>query len=237
MKKVFSLTVFLLTCFLFLISQTKADSCSYKEQQALNKEASNVKINYEIVDRRNEIPNNLTQDDHYDMKDYYYINVSLYNISENIYVKITNDYNNEEKNYYSTDLVENSISWKNFYNYQNITYTLNILANTTNCSGKKLIRKKITIPRFNQFYNKNYCQKIPDYELCQELINSSLDDSKVADKIYDAYLKTLNFSNQKDENNKFKINWQLIITIAGIIILGVITGLIIYIVIKRRRIV
>lgn len=227
MKKVFSLTVFLLTCFLFLISQTKADSCSYKEQQALNKEASNVKINYEIVDRRNEI-----KDENIEINNYFYINIIISNLTDNLYINAKNDYDNKEVKYFYSDSENGSIFIKGLNIRKVINYSFEIYANTS-CFNNKIITKKIKTPKYNsEFYNRGICINIPEYKYCQEFIDNELSINSQAKKINDYYnSKYLKNNQAKNDNQKINIKLLLVI-ILSIIIVG---GLIVLFIFLRKR--
>lgn len=233
MKKYFSYSCFFLICLIFIISNPKADSCSYKDQQALNKEASNIKFNYELVNNKSEIAN-LPEDTSYSLNDYYYLQIIITNLSENFYIEITNNQDNNKQTYHYSDVVDNIITLKKDYNAV-VKYTMTVYGNNT-CQGKKIYVKNLTVPRFNIFYKNGYCQSMPDYKYCQELISTNLSDEKVAEKISTYYHETVNKQEETQKDNK--LIKYLIITGITILSLGIIF-IIIYIIkklLKRRRI-
>lgn len=233
MKKVFSLTVFLLTCFLFLISQTKADSCSYKEQQALNKEASNINFNYELVDKLEEV-DNLPKGTWHNTADYYYIQILLSNIGENIYVEITNDKDDNKLTFYNSDLTDGLVTFKKEIN-EVVKYKMTIYANTTNCQSK-LNTKTLIVPKFNTFYNIGDCKDIPEYKYCQKLITSTLSDNSLGEKIHTYYTNTLlKKDNQPTKTENDYLKYILIIS-SSLLVLLVIFIIFRFILKKRRKI-
>ena len=134
MKNIFNYLLFFLISFTIIFIFPKADSCNYKEQAALNKEAKNVQINYELVDKLDEY-NNLSDRNSYNPYDYYYLQVNLLNLTENLYSEITNDIDDEKIVYYYSNTQDGFISFKKT-SEQVITYKLNIYANTETCNKK-----------------------------------------------------------------------------------------------------
>lgn len=232
MKKIFCYIIFILISFAIIITFPKADSCNYKEQAALNKEAKNITFNYEVVDKSSEVDlsNGVPP-----TIEYYYIQMNLTNITDNLYVEITNNQNDEKITYYSSDLVDGVVSFK-ANSYKVVTYTLNIYAQTDTCS-KKLMTRTVKAPKFNTFYQRGLCLYVPEYKYCQEVITSEMDDNKISKSITNYYNKQI--ANQKQETQKEKNNLKKYLII-GSIILGsiiVIGGIILIIVkiIRKRR--
>ena len=96
MKKVLNIAIFFIISFFLITTTTKAaDSCTYKEQQALNKEAKNININYELVNKLDEAP----KDQPFSTRDYYYLQVTIVNLTDDFNIRITNNIDNEEKNF------------------------------------------------------------------------------------------------------------------------------------------
>ncbi len=231
MKRLINYTLFLLISFVFILGYPKADSCNYKEQSNLTKEASNINIKYEIVDKTDEMPKSGAVYS----KNYYYIQVSIYNLSPNMYIEMTNDLNKEKVVYRYSDATDGIISFKK-PTESVIKYTFNIYAETANCN-MRLRTKSLTVPRFNQYYNNGVCQELKDFKYCQELITSTADDSEIVQKINAEYDKLVaqRKANLKKDNIFIKI-----LKISGIVILilGVLgaTGYIVYIkVIKKGK--
>ena len=99
---------FVFTFFLFTFSCSAARKCDIEEQSKLNSEAVNIKANYEIRVRRFKVDNPPDEllgtpeaDDYYAETDYFQINIL--NLTENMYAKVTNDYDDTELIYNYSD--------------------------------------------------------------------------------------------------------------------------------------
>ena len=232
MKKIFSKIIFLLSCFLFIIIVPKADSCNYKEKANLIKEANNINFNYEIIDKTNEM--HLTEEDlakGYNMRDYYYIQMNLMNLTNNLYVEITNNQNDDVLTYHYSDLVDGIVSFKTD-SYRVVTYTATIYAQTANCS-EKLMTKKVKSPKFNTYYQQGLCTEIPDYKYCQQLLTTELSDNDIGNNIFKYYQKQLE---SKEQKTKKENNVKKYLIIGGFVLAFVIAiGVISFVIIRKRR--
>lgn len=236
MKKVYKYVLFMLFAFTVILINAKAeDSCPYKEQAALNKEAANVKMNYELVDRLEEI-DNLSENQGYTLGDYYYLQINIVNLNENLFLELTNDQDDEVKTYYFSDTANGVISFKKNYSSV-VNYKLTIYSNSGSCFEKKLTTKSLTVPRFNTFYKTGYCQSIPDYKYCQQLLTTSLSDNKIGEKISNYYYKSIENSQKEEEKKENGILKNITIITSVLVGIGFVIA-IVYVVlktIKRRR--
>lgn len=242
MKKVLNIAIFFIISFFLITTTTKAaDSCTYKEQQALNKEASNIKFNYEIAEQ------NLPEDYHFsetgiednngndvsqEFIDYYigkYFILNINNIPEDFYVVIEDEtlinHNDNKTNYYYSDTENGNLALKlyNINGIKNIKFTIY----SDNCS-EKILTKYIKLPRYNSMHDLDLCENIKDYKYCQEFVFTSMSDIKLRDKIVE-YKKTLE-TNEIETKEKNDI--KLIVIIICSIVLFII---IIILIIKNRR--
>lgn len=231
MKKVGNYVVFTLIVFMFVLIIPKADSCTYKEQAALNKEASNIKFNYEVVDKTDEITEDVW------LSDVYYIQVTITNLPDNMYIQVKNNQDDEIKTYHSSDAVDGVISFKKD-SQKVIRYTFNIYASTSTCSSK-LLTKSLNTPRFNPMYNPSgVCGEIPDYKYCQKLLSTNISDKTLHDSIIKYYQSVISKKTEKKED-KLDIKGvikNILIVVAIIAVVG--TGIFVIVkVIRKRRIV
>ena len=229
MKKVLNIAIFFIISFFLITTTTKAaDSCTYKEQQALNKEAKNININYDLVNKLDEAP----KDQIISTRDYYYLQVTIVNLTDDFNIKITNNIDNEEKNFYSSDAVDNVISFKNEYS-DVVTYKININAQTENCT-KTINTKSLTVPKFNTFYKSGLCVYIPDYKYCQELISTNLDDNKIGSAIT-KYYNQVNSEKSETDTSKKSILPKILLYCGIGIGSAIIIGLIVYLISKKVK--
>ena len=234
MKRLGSYILFIFITFAFIIIVPKADSCNYKEKANLIKEANNINFNYEIIDKTNEI--NVTEEDlakgiFPNMRDYYYIQINLMNLTNNLYVEITNNQNDDVLTYHYSDLVDGIVSFKTD-SYKVVTYTATIYAQTANCS-EKLMTKKVKSARFNKFYQQGLCTRIPDYKYCQQLLTTELSDNDIGNNIFKYYQKQLE---SKEQKTKKENNVKKYLIIGGFVLAFVIAiGVISFVIIRKRR--
>lgn len=229
MKKVLNIAIFFIISFFLITTTTKAaDSCTYKEQQALNKEAKNININYELVNKLDEAP----KDQPFSTRDYYYLQVTIVNLTDDFNIKITNNIDDEEKNFYSSDAVDNVISFKNEYS-DVVTYKININAQTENCT-KTINTKSLTVPKFNTFYKSGLCVDIPEYKYCQELISTTLDNNKIG-KAITKYYNQVNSEKSETDTSKKSILPKILLYCGIGIGSAIIIGLIVYLILKKIK--
>lgn len=169
MKKIASI----LFAMIFCISNVKAASlCSYKETTELNKIASNVKATYELLEKTI----------HFEDKDATkeIFNISIFNITENVYVIVKNNYNNMEKTYTYADSKEGIVEfdWENSDKVTNFTIEV-YSTSKTSCPHEKLKTTYLITPRFNEYSNREVCNENPDFYLCQKYVNfKEVDETK-----------------------------------------------------------
>lgn len=250
MKKVLNIAIFFIISFFLITTTTKAaDSCTYKEQQALNKEASNIKFNYEVVyqglpDGYKSYANGILDSNGNDVTeqftDYYlgyYIKIYLSNISENMTVEINDNdlYNskNEQVNKIEYSSTDNGMIELNLYNTDKIkNIQFNVFATTSNCINKKVLTKVLKTPKNNMLSNLAICSDIKDYKYCQDFINTNA-STEVLIKRINEYKETLN-SNKEDFNQSNDLLKKIIIISVSAISFFVIIYIIIKYIKKRR---
>ena len=164
MKKKLLLT--LATLFLFTIKVEAASICSYKEQTEINQLAANVKATYEVVQDTVQFEDmNSTMD---------VFNISLFNVTEKIYVVIKNNINNEEKIITSNDATEGVASFKWDYAEAVTNFTIQVYTTErTSCPNERYKTIYLTTPRYNEFYDRETCQELTDFYLCQKFVTFS----------------------------------------------------------------
>lgn len=239
------LATLLLLC---VTTSVNAEECDYAKQVELNNEASTVKAIYEET----EIDTGMTT---------YYIDeeteevdeskiipltekgftVKILNITENIYVHVSNDYDNTEKDYYYKDtdngvLVLNSFASDNVYNYK-----ITVRGNSDGCSGKELRNITLMVPKYNEFSQLSACDEYPDFQYCQKFTSSmeeitisefqkKLDEYKKNNKSQTAIEREIKEKNDEEKNKK-----MIIIAVVCLIVVGVATSVII--IRKRSRLI
>ncbi len=235
---------------LFLFSTSvKAETCGYEEKAKLNNEAANVKVNYEIkqrqLDKNNYNPPDAivgTEDEANWNPTVDYFQVNILNLTENIYVEVKNDQNNETIKYYYNNSQDGKIAidWLNLENVAKFTITVKS-TDASGCTDRTLKTLNLTLPRYNEYYEYSLCQSIPDYYLCQKYV--TFDEVKLGyftKKVYEEIDK----KNQKEIEKNLKWYekaWNFIkdhkvaFITGGVIIVAAGATITVVIIRKRRR--
>lgn len=220
-----------------------ANSCSYSEQAELNEIAANVKTNYEVIDI---FKGKSTNPDAYNQPeiDVYVkgLKVNILNITDDIYISVTNNSTNEVRNYTSSDAINGIITFEHADVEQMYTYKIDIYANKYSCSGELIRTYDFVTPLYNFYSGLEICSTYPDFYYCQEFLATENNIS------YDEFLGRIEElreeepEEEKKEKEKsfgekikefYKNNEITILIIGGIIVVGGITTTVILV--KKRR--
>lgn len=230
-----------------LISSTNAATCGYEEKAKLNNEVANIKANYEIKERildKGEYspPDGIESEDFVAKTDY--IEVNILNITQNMYIEVSNDLNDEIKTYSYQDTKDGKISFTQNELDSLITYTIKVYASSnTGCEGTTLKTLYVALPRYNDYSTYDICSQVPDYYLCQRYVTSE-------SVSYETFFKRINEElTKKDEDNKKKEeknNWfenvidfivlhKTPFIVGGVVLVVAVSTTTIIIIKKRRR--
>lgn len=242
--------LFLLAIILFTPKiVTAASACSYNEQAELNNIVANVKATYEVVDIYNGISYDVDNPDetgHFPEVESYIkgFNISILNITEDIYVTVTNNANSEVKTFRYQDSNNGVVTFQTKNSEQLVTYTIEVFANKYACTGEKFRVLYITTPMYNAYSDRPICAENKEFYYCQEFIPSENISYTEFQKKIEEYEKQKNENHVVDSstNNKnlmekmkeFYSKYQLVIIIVGVTIVGagVLTTVIL---IKKKR--
>lgn len=243
-KKLFLLAIILLTPNLV----TAASSCTYEQQAELNDIVANVKASYEVVDIYNGKVydvDNPNSDGTFLEKDHYIkgFNVSILNITNDIYVRVSNNKNKEVKTYHYADTVDGTATFQTTEVESLITYTIEVFANKYSCVGEKLRELSITTPLYNNYSERLDCKDNTDFYYCQEFIPSeNIPYNEFKTKMNEYKTQKVEEEEKRKEENKsfldklkeFYNNYTVAIYIVGavIIVAGVATTVIL---VKKKR--
>ncbi len=229
-----------------LIPTTVSAQCSYEEQANLREEANLISVNYiekeELMDPDlYGIPESLKGNEEAIEEYEVYINyleIEVSNLSENHYIIMTNDKNNNITRIDYDDL-NNGFYTFDHDDISNIyVYTLEIYSSAaTNCSDEIYGVKYLTAPRYNSNSEYSACQEFEEEELCQKYTTSPV----LSEGEFFAELETLQTEIEDEQNETEKNNdksnnfiseyWMYFMI--GLIILG--TATIIIIKVKKRK--
>lgn len=222
-KNILWKVVTILICF-FIIDNVQADTCSTKELNNLKQLASNIKISYELYD------------DTYNSEHVYYFNVLIANLNEKIYIRA---YNGSTEEYNGSSEVKFNLL------REGRSYSFYIYASSKSpCKDILLLTKKVNIPYYNDYSQKEECGNFPDFELCQKYYGGIIESDDHFYKQLEQYKKSLT---EKTDNIIEKTNIfqfvvgfyveNLIITLpTTLLILTIIVFLVIKIIKNKRKI-
>ena len=160
--------LFFMFSFFIINNVVLADSnCSYNEQAELLNKATNIKASYEI---ESEIVHFVDMDANVD-----HFNILVSNVTEDFYVIIKNDFNSETKTYNYSDTKDGIITyrWNNIDSIANFTIEV-YESGLTKCAGEKYKTLYIQTPRFNEYYDREICEELTDFYLCQKYTTSKI---------------------------------------------------------------
>lgn len=149
-------------CILFLllfIPTYEVDAkCMYSDIARLKKIASNVNFSYVYKIKADDA----------------IFNVTLTNLTKDIYfVDMTNEkvYKNKTGEY----------TLKNYKSGSTVVY--NFYSTNVECSDNVLYTIRISLPKYNEYYNNSICNDAREYSLCQKWSSHNLDYSTFLEKV------------------------------------------------------
>jgi len=204
------LLVLVAVIFLQINVVNAASKCDYAEQVELNNAVANIKVSYEeaieeIVyeaDEFSEFGEDLV------IKSEYF-KIIAYNLTEDLYLKITNDYNGEVK-YITFNDSESGTAIYEWKNLDKVTdFTIRVYSsNKTNCPNEEYRVMYLTTPKKNTFVDSAQCTGNEDFYLCKKYIT---EEKNIDNATFYSELEKFKKDNQikqdalEEENNK---SWQ-----------------------------
>lgn len=208
-------------------------TCSSTENLNLKKEANNVEFSYDLEDLSEkkilEVGNNKTS---YVIPKYKFT-ISVYNIKDDIYIKISNDVNKDIITVYPEILDKGTYSFEHF-DYSNIyKYKLSVYSKKSSCKDELIGTKTLTVPKYNPYSQYEYC-KTSSEDFCKKFIKE--DNGFYSDE---AFIKHINELNKNEESKslkeQIKDNKVLIITIVLVALVASASFVIVGQLLRRRR--
>lgn len=233
MKKIRVYILFTLLIMLAFITNVSAEEkCTYSKRTDLNKLAWNMNFNYEPVEKKVEDYNQVGNEDNYTM--HYSYDLSIYNLTSNLYIKVTNDFNEEVATFTAADIVDGKIIYNVKYTGEIVTYTFAVYVESGDCEGELLRSVKLTTPLRNEYAEMLICGDIPDFYLCQPYLTSTVDYSTFFAKA-EAYKQKQELVQEEEEEKKSEKKKNVKYILLGVGSVIVVGGLVTFIVIKKKR--
>jgi len=215
-KRLFILVLALML--IYVVPVRAASTCDYETQVKLNTEAANVKSAYEVKEFKT--GNQFEGDEGLEDETEPGVENNIYNLTNNIYVTVTNSLDKSMKTYYANDADDGTISWITYGYEQIIEYTVKVYSNHEQCRGELLRTFSFKTPKQNVLAFEPQCQTLTNKYYCQEFITEDVNMSyaefvKQADKDLSIQKKE---EKEKEEKNNFWKKYGLWIIIAAVAI-------------------
>ncbi len=220
-----------------LLSQTVHAECDYKTQNEISTAAANVVGTYEMERVKEDYEGN----PHPEVSDeiantlnsgYYFaehFNVKIYNITDQIYFRITNEEEHIDEEYHARDLVNGSFSLRVPDTQKIRTYTIKIFSDVSGCSNEELREIKVLTPMYNELADQALCENKDAY-YCEKYVTTNIEVDE--EKIQNEYVNSNNnyFKGAEELASKNRIYWYI-----GGTVLIVIMMIAIIVQIKRNK--
>lgn len=234
MKKIIGFLLIILSFICVGNVQAEEDTtCNYASKAALMKAAGNVEANYTI--KKDENNNN-------------YFEISIYNVTDEVYVIISNNVTKEETQVLSTMTTNNVYTFKVSDTVTVMEYTIHVRSLKYGCN-EELRKFTLIKPRYNDISELELCKRdsMIEYTYCKQWVDKYFTETReeIIEKINRHYNKNTTVITTKcinceiKEENERKLKKENNIRIA--IIIGLIIGilldgtLIVYLIIRLKR--
>ena len=239
MKKFTKYILFImLTSFLFIFNVHA--ECSYQERKELLNDSKSVEAYFDLERRIISAEKINPNTDLYETieEEQYYFNLNIANLSDNLFIKVTNNYNEEQLIVNANNINNNLYTYEISNLTDIITYYLTFYTTKENCYAEKINTIELKKPKENPLYYFSVCnnEKLENNKYCDHFITKDFNMN-----IYDIVDKLNNIIDEQNVDSKSDINffnkiinifkkyWYLFLVVFVIIIL------IIFLLIYRKR--
>ena len=164
------LLLFFVMIFLPINVVKAASKCDYNEQAKLNNDVADIKITYEEAEgftgETLPVEGGGTFEETYN-----YFKITIYNLTEDFFVRISNDYNKEVKYIRYSDLIDGVgiYEWSHLEKVTKFTFKI-YSSNKTSCANEEYRIAYLTTPRLNTYHNNALCTGKESFYLCQKYV-------------------------------------------------------------------
>lgn len=249
MKKI---EAFILALMIFFVGTNYVYAvCDATETNTLNSLAANVGRSYEIITKEltadetlYDIPGGLTDEEAENFLfkvDFFKIYVT--NITEELYVVVTNENTGEKKTFHYSDTDNGTASFEEEVGTEIVNYTIEVYSSdVTNCRDQRLYTLYLTTPMYNTASESSLCTGIEDFYMCHEYLSVAVDFTNFIERT-EEYRASHNEEAPEEEVPEEEtdggflafvqdhIVWVVVIVVAVVAAGGLIT----FVVIKKQR--
>lgn len=209
--------------------------CNFTDKAAANKKAANVKLNYEVVEDKQEYDDGTISINEY-------FKLTLLNVTEDLYVTVTNDVTNTTNTYRYSDAKDGIIT----FNWDNNDVVTNFTAKVygsdkSPCKDEELRTIRKQTPRYNDFANRAICEDMKDFYLCEKYTTiENIDESMFINKVTDYAEGKIDDQGEskeekKDKNLLYYLNEYKWYIIGGLLVVAIGSGITVVIRNKKYR--
>ena len=101
-------------------------------------------------------------------------NLTLKNMTDDLYVVITNDFDETETILNKETIKENKYVYQTKFTEKIITYTLELRSNKYDCINEVIRKFTFITPIYNAYSDLLICNEVPEYKFCQEFITEDI---------------------------------------------------------------
>ena len=207
-----------------------ADKCDSKTKSDLLKEANQIKVDYDEIEKTEEVDDGYNKYTAVDRT----LNISLYNLTNNFSLEISNDYDDKVIYVESNDIKDGKYTFNDINTYHVVKYKIAVYSNTS-CDKYLIKNISYTKPMYNSNYNYKICEENSSVPYCQKYIVNNryvFDAGKGLDKAIEDYKNNNNQIPGEENKEGFLKKYMVYIIIGGVI---VIAGIGVTIVIRKKR--
>lgn len=241
-----------------MVIDNKNSKCNSKELDELFKRARKVELETKMIKIFLEtVPDLATENEFVDIYADV-LEVTLKNVTDDIYIKVTNNKNDNVQTLKKKDFKDGVVKFNTEYTTEVITYTIEVHANKYDCVDEIVRKFTVLTPIYNNYSNMGQCNDYPEFRYCQEFLTEDMISLGQFRKELAIYIKELESGKKttkkrvgskttttnKIENGttsattvdskEEKKNNNIIYIIIGVIALGVV-AIITTILVKKRR--
>ena len=167
--------LFMIFIFIFVFNIYANAECSYQERKDLLDAAKNVDISFDIneTEEKHTGINPNTGKEETSKSKVYYFKMNIIGNIDNMFLKITNDFDAEEKIVNSIDMNDNAYSFEIKNSTDIINYKIDFYSRNNNCYAENITTKRITKPKENLIYYYSICSNdlVSENKYCKQFID------------------------------------------------------------------
>lgn len=215
---------------LFTSFNVYADKCDSKTKSDLLKEANQIKVDYEEIEKTEEVDDGYNKYTAVDRS----LDISLYNLTNNFSLEISNDIDDKVIYVKNDKFKEGKYTFNDKTTYKIIKYKISVYSDIS-CDRYLIKTINYTKPMYNSNYNYKICKDNTGVPYCQKYITNTkyvFDAGKGLNKAIEDYNKNGEILPNDDNKESFLKKYFIYIIIGSVLIAG---GVITIVIVNKKR--